>query len=194
MSKAQDLTVSGKEEFYWTNLWIECQLMPFLNACQQRERERKRNEWETAERWMRWWDFTVWRNWKCVGEHERGRMREGQMGKGGVELWELLFVKDFFFITLFLNSANAGGDLWSLKGISRANAELVAHWRQHHTRHRVRNEIHCFFSLKDYFQVCIIESENIINVCACAQTCLSAHWSSFVSFSERKLRYLVLTK
>lgn len=45
MSKAQDLTVSGKEEFYWTNLWIECQLMPFLNACQQRERKK--------EKWMR---------------------------------------------------------------------------------------------------------------------------------------------
>ncbi len=40
--KAQDLTVSGREEFYWTNLWIECQLMSFLNACQQRKREKEK--------------------------------------------------------------------------------------------------------------------------------------------------------
>lgn len=158
-----------------------------------REREREMNEKQRRGGWgdeiLRYGEIeNVWES-----------MREGGWGKDRWVKEELSYEscclsKIFFSLPCFSTQQMQAVtfDLW--KGLAEqtqswwhidANITHAIEWEMRYT---------VFFSLKDYFQVCIIESENIINVCACAQTCLSAHWSSFVSFSERKLRYLVLTK
>lgn len=161
-----------------------------------REREREMNEKQRRGGWgdeiLRYGEIE--NVWESTGEGGWGKDR---WVKEELSNESCCLSKVFFPLPCFSTQqmhAVTPDDLWPLKGIRRANAELVAHWRQLHPRRKVGNEILCFFSLRDYFQVCIIESENIISVCACAQTCLSARWSLFVSFSERKLRYLVLTK
>jgi len=87
----------------------------------------------------------------------------------------------FFSITLFLNAANASGDpRWPLRGISRANSELVAHWRQRRTHHGFRNDILNFFIFIFFFPERLFSSlhywfwKHHLYVCVCSDLSVSS--------------------
>ncbi len=151
---------------------------------------------EKLESWMRWLDFVVWRNWN-VWES----MREGGWGKGRWVKEELsnesCCLSKFFFHYLVSQRSKCRRwppvtfDLW--KGL----AEQTQNWWHidANITHAIEWEItYSVFFYWGIFFLCLHYWVCIINVCASTQTCLSDHWSLFVSFSERKLRYLVLTK